>query len=177
MNAQASGTNSSDRNRERYSKRGWLGNNEVLDNVTRIKKSIIPNQHMINIHTVTLNCGGQIPQSYEELLPCFEIKDQKSLESGFMPDIYIIGLQEIVTLNAKNCLIKDSKRIELWRSMLTQAIDVVTKNNMKQTSSKWNSEDLMSENQFVYTDKNMVGLYISCFIKRNLMARLKPKSL
>ena len=40
----------------------------------------------------------------------------------FMPDIYEIGLQEIVKLNTKNILIKDKKKVEMWTSMLNQTL-------------------------------------------------------
>lgn len=33
------------------------------------------------------------------------------------------------------------------------------------------------EQQFVYTDKCMVGCYLAVFLKRKLAGRLKPKSL
>ena len=66
-----------------------------------------------------MNCGGQTPDSIEELFPIFEVNDPKSIEHGFLPDVYVVALQEMVTLNAKNCFIKDNKRIELWRSRLT----------------------------------------------------------
>lgn len=61
---------------------------------------------MLNIHVTTLNCGAQLPETSNELLPLFETN------SDFEPDIYIIGLQEIVALNAKNCLKKDTKRVD-----------------------------------------------------------------
>jgi hypothetical protein len=62
--------------------------------------------NMLDIHVTTLNCGAQMPESSDELLPLFETK------SDFEPDIYVIGLQEIVTLNAKNCLKMDTKKVD-----------------------------------------------------------------
>ena len=61
---------------------------------------------MLNIHVTTLNCGAQLPESSSELLPMFQT------EGDFEPDIYIVGLQEIVALNPKNCLKKDTKRVD-----------------------------------------------------------------
>lgn len=78
-----------------------------------------------------MNCGGQSPGSLEDLLPIFEIRDQKSINEGFVPDIYVVALQEIVTLNAKNCLMKDNKKIELWRTMLTKVLGVINKRHEK----------------------------------------------
>lgn len=78
-----------------------------------------------------MNCGGQQPGSLEDLLPIFEIRDQKSIREEFVPGIYIVALQEIVKLNAKNCLLKDNKRIELWRTMLTKVLGVINKRHEK----------------------------------------------
>lgn len=61
---------------------------------------------VLNVHVSTLNCGAQMPESSSELLPLFETK------SDFEPDIYVIGLQEIVALNPKNCLKQDTKKID-----------------------------------------------------------------
>ena len=57
--------------------------------------------------------------SMEEILPIFKIAKE---HQDFQPDIYIVALQEIVVLNAKNCMIKDNKRIELWRKYLEDAL-------------------------------------------------------
>jgi hypothetical protein len=48
-----------------------------------------------------------------------------------VPDIYVVALQEIVKLNAKNCLMKDTKKIELWRTMLTKVLGVINKRHEK----------------------------------------------
>ena len=70
---------------------------------------------------MTLNCGGQIPESVNDILPMFQ-----SQEKGFYPDMYIIGFQEIVKLNAKNVLISnDNKRIEYWRSILIKTFQKI----------------------------------------------------
>ena len=51
-----------------------------------------------------------MPESSNELIPLFDTNNK-----DFEPDIYVIGLQEIVALNAKNCLKKDTKRVDQWR--------------------------------------------------------------
>lgn len=83
----------------------------------------------------------------------------------------------MVTLNAKNCFIKDNKRIDLWRSKLTKALDAVNAKELAKRKQGKNSEDDLLEQQFVYTDKCMVGCYLAVFLKRKLAGRLKPKSL
>ena len=79
----------------------------------------LKDDEIINIHTATMNCGGRLPGSAQELLPLFEVKDKDSIDAKFVPDVYIIGLQEIVKLNPKNILMQDKKRIDEWRSILT----------------------------------------------------------
>ena len=77
----------------------------------------------ISIHCTTLNCGGQVPDSVEELLPIFEINNPQSQQVGFAPDMYIIALQEMVSLNAKNVMITNKKKLDMWRAMLTKAME------------------------------------------------------
>lgn len=55
-------------------------------------------------------------------MPLFEID---KAHQSFSPDIYVVALQEIVTLNAKSCLFKDNKRIDLWRKYLVEALEIV----------------------------------------------------
>ena len=47
---------------------------------------------IVNIHCVTLNCGGQTPPALEALFPIFEVKNKESQQKGFLPDIYVVGL-------------------------------------------------------------------------------------
>ena len=83
-----------------------------------------------------MNCGGAQPSSIEELMPLFEVTDPASIDAGFNPDIYVIGLQEIVKLNAKNCLIKDKKRIELWSTLLDKTLAELNKRIQHRTRPK-----------------------------------------
>ncbi len=55
------------------------------------------------MHTSTLNCGGETPDNYLELLPIFT-------SSTMLPDIYVIALQEIVKLDAFQILKGKSKK-------------------------------------------------------------------
>ena len=54
--------------------------------------TLIDNTAKVNVCTVTLNCGGCVPGSLEELVPIFEVRDKDSENQGFIPDIYVIGL-------------------------------------------------------------------------------------
>ena len=88
-----------------------------------------------------------------------------------MPHIYVVGLQEIVKLNAKNILKKDKKKVELWTTMLNQTIMKVN-----QQARQNMSDDQLFDEDFVFIDKSMVGCYIAIFVKRKLSSRIKSKS-
>ena len=54
------------------------------------------------------------------LLP---LKDMKNT-----PDIYMIGLQEIVSLNATNILLtSNSSKVDLWRNLITNTLNSIDK--------------------------------------------------
>ena len=86
------------------------------------QKQTPPQDGQIHIFCATLNCGGQKPKSVDDIIPIFQIKEE---HKTFSPDIYIIALQEIVKLNAKNCLIQDNERINMWRKLLEDALEIV----------------------------------------------------
>ena len=37
--------------------------------------------------------------------------------------MYIIALQEMVSLTAKNMMVTNKKKLEMWRAMLTKAME------------------------------------------------------
>jgi len=131
----------------------------------------VKQNNRIHIHCTTMNCGGRAPDGIAELLPIFELEDDY-----FEPDVYVVGLQEMVPLNAKNCLLKDTKRLELWRTMLVEALEVCRAKRISKKGHRF-SDDEMFEEALVYLDRSMVGCYIAVFFKRKLAGRLKPKSL
>lgn len=94
------------------------------------------NSNHINIHCTTLNCGGQEPDSWEELLPIFEIKNTVNMRGSmeqqivsYVPDMYIIALQEMVCLNAKNMMITNKKKLEEWRARLIKVMETINERN------------------------------------------------
>ena len=125
-----------------------------------------PDENYIKIHCVTMNCAGQVPSSLEELVPLF-----LPHEPSPKPNIYIVGLQEIVKLNAKNIFKKDKKKVELWTTMLNQTIMRINKQSHDSLS-----EMEKFEQEYVFIDKSMVGCYICVFVQRNLTSRIKTKS-
>ena len=72
------------------------------------------------------------------------------------PDIYIIGLQEIVDLNAKNIIVftSNSTRVESWNNLITK--------NLKELG-----------NFVMVKTVDLVGLFLVIFIKENLCGSLR----
>ena len=73
----------------------------------------------IKIKVVTWNCAGNMPQTTLDiadiLLP--------GRDSGILPDVIVVGLQEMVKLNAQQVIKgKDKERIGLWESIITRSI-------------------------------------------------------
>lgn len=71
------------------------------------------------------------------MLPMFDIQDEYL---GFIPDIYIIGLQEIVELNVKNILKKDRKMIETWSQYFNQALVMSNKKILMKNKQVMNEQ-------------------------------------
>lgn len=155
-----SGTSAAGRREAEGSKSLHLGRRNVF----------LKDDEIINIHTATMNCGGRLPASVHELLPLFEVTGKESEDRPFVPDIYIIGLQEIVKLNPKNILMQDRKRIDEWRSRLTEALEVINRNHHK---GMFQQEYDQSERLVACADTSMVGCFIALFIKQKLAKRIK----
>lgn len=68
---------------------------------------------------------------------------------------------------------KDSKKIELWRTMLTKVLGVINKRHAKKENMP---DDQLFEHELVYTDGCMVGCYLAVFVKRKLLQRVQTKS-
>ena len=50
--------------------------------------------------------------------------------------MYIVALQEMVSLNAKNMMIKNNKKLEMWRAMLTKVMETANERNWAGRSNK-----------------------------------------
>lgn len=79
----------------------------------------------------------------------------------------------MVSLTAKNMMVTNKKKLEMWRAMLTKAMETANEINSGRGAS---SEEEFYDQQLVYTDKQMVGCYLAIFLKRKLAARIPPKS-
>lgn len=73
----------------------------------------------IKMMIVSINCAGKTPDKYQELLPVFE----RQMEGVFEPDIIVVGLQEIVKLNALSVFQGKSKsKMNEWEKLLKETI-------------------------------------------------------
>jgi synaptojanin len=72
----------------------------------------------IKVQVLTWNCAGNTPSA------TFDISNILLDDSpGIVPDVYIIGLQEMVKLNAKSVIQgKDKERVLLWEQIITRSI-------------------------------------------------------
>lgn len=74
----------------------------------------------------TYNLGGQEYKEPLELIDWLLPDELKSFEK--IPEMYIIGLQEIVQLNASNILISsNSPKVDYWRNTLQSNLDAIGK--------------------------------------------------
>jgi hypothetical protein len=79
----------------------------------------------------------------------FPMQDMKS------PDIYIIGLQEIVDLNAKNIVLSsNSSKVEFWKILITKHLQKV-------------------DNYVVLKTLDLVGIFSIVFVKESLKENVK----
>ena len=79
-------------------------------------------------------------------------------------------------LNAKNCLIKDNKRIQQWRDILVKTVGKANENNILNSGEDYTDEQI-EDCQLFFTDCSMVGCYVAVFFKKSLSSKLKQKSL
>jgi hypothetical protein len=74
----------------------------------------------------TYNLGGKDHKEPLELLDWLLPDEVKFLEKK--PEMYIIGLQEIVELNASNILISsNSSKVDYWRNTFQSNLDAIGK--------------------------------------------------
>ena len=106
-----------------------------------------------------------MPSSFKDLVPLFKSQmqlDQQDAERGSSPDILVVGLQEIVQLNAMNMLQGENQaKMNEWEQLLRSAIEFATL-DVKDP-----------EERYVWVvAKSMVGCYIGLFVKHKLLSRI-----
>ncbi|CDW90862.1 domain and endonuclease exonuclease phosphatase family protein [Stylonychia lemnae] len=147
----------------------FQGSHELCNTIpsTFIESTIIKEiksyteEQKVVLHITTINCAGRLPSSYKELIPIF-----KPQIDGVFPDIMVIGLQEIVKLNAFGIFKgKNKTRMNEWEQLLRSAIEVAS-----------NTKDPMERYVWVIA-KSMVGCFIGLFVKRKLLEHNRIKDL
>eukprot|EP00300_Choanocystis_sp_HF-7_P015262 c18990_g1_i3.p1 GENE.c18990_g1_i3~~c18990_g1_i3.p1 ORF type:complete len:849 (+),score=195.30 c18990_g1_i3:319-2547(+) len=69
----------------------------------------------ISVHVCTWNVNGKV----------FDAELESWLQPELRPDIFVVGLQEVVDLTAQNLIMTDATRANEWEKALTQAINKV----------------------------------------------------
>lgn len=117
----------------------------LVEEEIKKQKHKFTTQEDLNIFIGSWNVGGALLNEntmlYEWLLP---VKDMAA------PDIYIIGLQEIVSLNAKNIVLSsNSCQVENWRSLIHKNLNSI-------------------ENYILLKTSDLVGIFLIIFVKESL---------
>lgn len=117
-------------------------------------------QKELSIQILSWNCAGDAPPepgwdiaSVMKELSEYEGADpaDKTMDAFIDADLYIVGLQEFVKLNTKECYrFKDIKRTALWQEVLLKNLNDNAKEGV---------------NYVPIIQKVMVGTYIAMFAK------------
>jgi len=102
-------------------------------------------QEEITIFIGSWNVGGNTMKESSMLFEwLYPLKDMKS------PDIYVIGLQEIVSLNAKNIVLSsNSSQVEAWRNLIQKNLNEI-------------------DNYIILKTSDLVGIFQIIFVKDSL---------
>ncbi|URE30894.1 endonuclease exonuclease phosphatase family domain containing protein [Musa troglodytarum] len=105
-----------------------------------------------SIFVATWNVGGKPPGDDLDLESFLQVEGSH--------DIYVVGFQEIVPLNAGNVLvIEDNEPAAKWLALISQAIN---------KPGKYSPEDSDSSNDGKH-GKQMVGIFLSVWVRRELV--------
>ncbi|KAF5734056.1 hypothetical protein HS088_TW16G00498 [Tripterygium wilfordii] len=130
-------------------------------------------QDNYNIFVGSWNVGGVVPP--EDL----EMEDW--LDTGNPADIYVLGFQEIVPLNAGNVLASENRKISMrWNNIIRHALNkaILTQaqddkkgeyQKMHQTKDQISAEYRKSKDNFqCIISKQMVGVFISAWVRSDI---------
>jgi hypothetical protein len=128
----------------------FLVNNPKLEENLKKYESKFTQTEDLLIYIGTWNVGGKEPKEgfmfFEWVFP---MKDMRT------PDVYIIGLQEIVDLNAKNIMISsNSSKVDYWKSQINKHLNEIDK-------------------YVVLKTLDLVGIFLIVFIKESLKDNIK----
>eukprot|EP00351_Strombidinopsis_sp_SopsisLIS2011_P001007 CAMPEP_0116872364 /NCGR_PEP_ID=MMETSP0463-20121206/3106_1 /TAXON_ID=181622 /ORGANISM="Strombidinopsis sp, Strain SopsisLIS2011" /LENGTH=112 /DNA_ID=CAMNT_0004512495 /DNA_START=1388 /DNA_END=1726 /DNA_ORIENTATION=- len=94
---------------------------DYINKELKTQESKFSSEENLKVFVGSFNIAGVKPYDSVDLSPwLFPFKMQNS------PDIYVLGLQEIMELKAKAFVGKGSNRVDLWNKLIT---DSLTKND------------------------------------------------
>ncbi|KAK1399939.1 type I inositol polyphosphate 5-phosphatase 8 [Heracleum sosnowskyi] len=164
---------------EEFSAEEWLieSKDESLGS-SRFSPEMLPVMDPLNLRMAvgTWNVGGISPKE--------DMKLNHWLTTHAQADIYVLGFQEIVPLNAGNVLgAEDTSPAAKWLSIIRQALN--NQNLDSQSPDYYSDEDLLSPRLFStgldcplqngYTlaaSKQMVGLFLCVWVRSDLYAHI-----
>jgi len=124
---------------------------QIEEKLKQLESKFVETEELI-LYIGSWNTGGidiKDNMDLNEWLYPNPIKDMRT------PDIYIICLQEIVNLNAKNIIISsNAKKVDQWRNILTKVVNFIDKYTYLQTL-------------------DLVGIFFIVFVKDNLRQNIK----
>jgi hypothetical protein len=131
---------------------------EYVDKEMKLRKELYSEIFNIKVHVGTWNLGGRPPPT--DLSSSVNIKEWLFLfKENFIPDIFVLGFQEIVDLNPHSVLLGNNSAI------IRQWVDLILFN--------LNSLSQDDTTDYVHlASENLVGLHIAVFVKKNLSPRV-----
>ncbi|XP_056176701.1 type IV inositol polyphosphate 5-phosphatase 9-like [Syzygium oleosum] len=117
------------------------------------------NQQTCKIFVSSWNVGGIVPPEDMDIEYWFDIKK-------YPADIYVFGFQEIVPLSAGNVLGSENSKISRkWNAMIRETLN---KSSSRARPGQSSMESHSKEHFRCIVSKQMVGLFISVWIRSNL---------
>mmetsp|Transcript_8698 Transcript_8698/g.14747 ORF Transcript_8698/g.14747 Transcript_8698/m.14747 type:complete len:376 (-) Transcript_8698:904-2031(-) len=128
-----------------------------LSRELRKQESLFTNLDFLKISVSSWNMGGVVPLSNYDLSQwLFPFKQ------GYLPDLIVVGLQEIVPLTAKNIVQnKNSAQVEFWERQIKNCLD---------ENTEFHHE---SDKYVKIRQENMVGIFICIYSKRCLRPHIR----
>ncbi|KAJ4851490.1 hypothetical protein Tsubulata_026240 [Turnera subulata] len=150
---------------------------------TSFKRDFADDKGMHKIFVGSWNVGGVAPPEKLDMEDWLSTSDD-------LADIYVLGFQEIVPLNAGNIIASENRKISTkWNSLIGEALNStrakkVTSNKPvdddkeDQGSVKSGNPDDDDEDEYFecITSKQMVGIFLSVWVKRNLRPHIEHAS-
>lgn len=121
---------------------------DYVNSELKAKKTVFTTEGDITIFAATYNLNATTYNSSMDLTPWLFPPD-----NSFLPDIYAIGLQEIIELNAGSILNADSSKAGRWSDALTQQLN-------SQSSDKYlllRTESLSSMALYLFVKESLVN--------------------